>query len=233
MKESQSTRNVGDQERAVSAAVGGVLMAWGLRRRSLGGLLLAAAGAELIYRGVSGHCHVYDWLGKNTADSEPGRIKSAVTIDKPRDELFRLWREPDTLSRVMGDFADVESRGPNRMHWSLRAPAGHPVQWDAEIVEEREGELLRWRSDQDAPLPNEGEVRFEQAPGARGTEVRLTMRFDPPGGVLGDAAVAALGPTPNLLASHALRRFRRLAETGDVTLPHPNLATRADGMPAP
>lgn len=228
MTESGKTKNVGDVERVVSALAGGALVSWGLRRRSLGGLIVAAAGADLLYRGFSGHCAVYQWLGKNTAESGPLEIESTVTIGKPADELYRLWREPDTLSRVMGDFAEVEATGDKRWHWNAHGPADKDVEWESEITEERAGELLRWRSGDDAPLRNDGEIRFDAAPQALGTEVRLVMRFDPPGGALGRAAIKMLGPTPTMLASHALRRFKSLAETGEIPTLRHNPSGRAD-----
>src|SRR6476660_9442670 len=51
--------NVGDTERWISVAGGGLLVLVGLSRRSLAGLTAAGVGAGLIYRGLTGHCHVF------------------------------------------------------------------------------------------------------------------------------------------------------------------------------
>jgi uncharacterized membrane protein len=233
MMESGKTMNVGDIERVVSGLAGGALVVWGLRRRSLGGLIVAAAGGEMIRRGVSGHCAVYEWLGRNTAQSGPIEIESAVTIDMPAMELYRAWCNPDMLSRVMGDFADVRSVGERRWRWNAHGPAGKGVEWESETTEELDGELLRWRSVGDAAIPNDGEVRFHEAPQGLGTEVRLAMRFDPLGGALGRAAIRMLGPTPQRLASRALLRFKNLIEAGEVPVPFGNGAVRVDVAPAP
>jgi uncharacterized membrane protein len=235
MMESGKTTNVGDIERVASGLAGGALVVWGLRRRSLGGLALAAVGAELVRRGISGHCAVYAWLGRNAAQTGPIEIESAITIDKPAAELYRAWCNPDLLSRVMGDFADVRATGERRWHWNAHGPADKGVEWESEITEEREGELLRWRSVGDAAIPNEGEVRFHEAPQGLGTEVHLAMRFDPPGGALGRAAVKMLGPTPQRLASRALLRFKDLVETGGAPAPRVNGdgAMRAGIAPGP
>lgn len=221
MMDTNKTKNVGDTERILSAVAGSTLVTWGLRRRSLGGLVVAVLGADLLYRGFTGHCNVYQWLGKNTADDEPTEIESAITIDKPADELYRMWREPANLSRIMGHFADVQAQGENRQHWKVHAPLGQEAEWESEITEERAGECLRWASVEGATLQNEGEISFVPAPQNHGTEVHLAMRFQPPGGVLGRAAIRALGPAPRLIAGHALRRFKSLAETGEIaTLRH-------------
>lgn len=235
MTESGKTMNVGDVERVVSGLAGGALVVWGLRRRSLAGLIVAAAGGEMIRRGISGHCAVYEWLGRNAAQSGPIEIESAVTIDRPATELHRAWCNPDTLSRVMGDFADVHSVGEKRWHWNAHGPADKGLEWESEITEENEGRLLRWRSVGDAAIPNDGEVRFHEAPQGLGTEVRLSMRFDPPGGALGRAAVKMLGPTPQRFASRALHRFRNIVESAGLPAPqgdgvlHPGTAPTRHG----
>ena len=56
-------KNVSESERAVSAAVGGLFVASGLKKRGVGGLALALIGAELVRRGATGHCMLYDAIG--------------------------------------------------------------------------------------------------------------------------------------------------------------------------
>ena len=57
----------------------------------------------------------------------------------------------------------------------------------------------------------------------------LRLRFDPPGGVLGDAPVELLGHKPlNLAADGVLRRFKSLVETGEIPTTERQPAARAD-----
>jgi uncharacterized membrane protein len=58
--------NVADTERALSMVGGAVLIGAGLSVRAVAGLLMGLAGGALIYRGVTGHCQVYDAWGVNT-----------------------------------------------------------------------------------------------------------------------------------------------------------------------
>ena len=58
--------NVRGAERVVSAVVGGLLVARGLRSRGVAGKLFSLLGSNLVYRGLSGHCHLYDAMGVNT-----------------------------------------------------------------------------------------------------------------------------------------------------------------------
>jgi len=59
-------QNVGDTERVISSILGGTLLIGGLTRRSLPGLVFAATGAALLYRGATGHCTLYESLGMDT-----------------------------------------------------------------------------------------------------------------------------------------------------------------------
>ena len=59
--------NIGDNERLISAAGGGALAIYGLKRRGFSGLMMTIAGGALIYRGATGHCSLYRALSVSTA----------------------------------------------------------------------------------------------------------------------------------------------------------------------
>jgi uncharacterized membrane protein len=63
--------NVSDAERWASLFAGGFLTACGLLRGTTSGLALAAIGGALAYRGVTGHCQLYEVLGESSADHQP------------------------------------------------------------------------------------------------------------------------------------------------------------------
>ena len=68
---SQMTRraiNVAEDERLLSLIVGPALILIA-RPRGWLGVLLALVGAELVYRGATGHCHVYEVLDIDRARS--------------------------------------------------------------------------------------------------------------------------------------------------------------------
>lgn len=215
----RAKENVHPVERRISAALGGALMLKSLTRRSLTQATLATA---LLYRGITGHSFLYQMLDISTAPGGRQReagapeIKSAITIEKPADELYRLWRDPHNLSRILGDFAEVSQGSDNRMHWRVQSPFMRTLEWDTEIVEERPGEIIRWQSLPGAQLPNEGSVSFRRAPEDWGTEVALSVRLNPPGGKLGKVAAKRLHTVPFLFAEKILRRFKSLADTGEI-----------------
>jgi uncharacterized membrane protein len=102
-------------------------------------------------------------------------------------------------------------------HWVARAPRGlTTLEWDAETTEDRENELIAWRSLPDADVDNQGVVRFQDAPDGRGTEVHVSIQYRPLAGAIGDALARLLNPISSQLIKEDLRRFKRLLETGEI-----------------
>jgi uncharacterized membrane protein len=212
--------NVGTLERVGSATLGVLLMANGLKRRSLGGTALAIAGGDLLYRGFSGHCHVYETIGLSTAEKGSGadllKVQQSITINKTPEELYQAWRNPAILAAVMKHFAEVTNLDQDRTHWVINNPFGQKLEWDAYVVEDRPSEFLRWQSSIGAKWPNEGSVSFRPGPSEWGAEVTLLLRFDPPGADLTGAVLKRLNFVPRTLAHKALARFKSLMETGEI-----------------
>lgn len=213
--------------RLAAAILGGALLALGLRRRSLGGAATALAGGWVLYRtfGASAGRHRRD----ARALAELMVAERSITIGKPADELHRLWRDPERLSQVMGRFAGVTSAGEDRLQWSLRGPLGRTLSWETEVVEEQPGEFLRWASVEGAPVVSEGSIRLRPAPADRGTEVTLRLWFDPPGPLPGGSATKVLGVVPDALVGTVLRRFKSLAEAGEIPTLERNPSGRGSG----
>lgn len=221
--------NVGRSERLASNLGGGLLLLAGLSRRGLAGWTLAGVGGALLYRGMTGHCSVYSALGANTAlaDSEHDatpygvaaqagvRVEEAITIDRPAQELYDYWRNHANLPRFMPYIASVEAPDGVHSHWVMRTPLGLEVRWEAEIHTDEPGRLLSWAST-GGQMATAGSVRFEPAPGGRGTEVRLNQKYDPPGGKLGVGLAKLVGMSPERLSRETLRRLKQLMETGEV-----------------
>lgn len=217
--------NVGGSERVVSALAGGLLAMWGMRRKGTLGYGAAALGAELLYRGVSGHCKAYSAMGISTQESrERGQpldvdhgksvdVRHSIRISRPREELYAIWRDFSTLPQFMEHLERVEVLTPTVSHWVTKGPAGTSVEWDAEIVDERHGEWIAWRSIEPAQVPNNGTVMFRETPGG-GTEVMVALEAQPPAGKLGDLVARMFGRSPDRQVRMALERFKEMAEGG-------------------
>ena len=225
LEEHVRSSNVATLERVVCAAVGGKLLLDGLRRRSRRGLAMAIAGGELLRRGWTGHCALYEALGVSTAvdrnlallgaPDDARETEHHVMIEAKFPEfLYPLWKHPETIGKVMEQIADVRWSGPDRAHWRVKTPLGKSFEWEAWTVEDRENEGLRWESLPGAEVPSDGSVEFRRVPG-RGTMVVLRLRFDPPGGAIGDALARLWGMSPATLAVKALDRFKEMAEASE------------------
>ncbi len=218
------TINVGTTERLLSVLGGGVLAAFGLSRKTTNGLLLAGLGGALIYRGASGHCDVYQALRLSSADSTdrgtvPARhaihVEHSITILRPREELFSFWRRLENLPRIMPHLISVKELDGNRSHWVARGLTG-PIEWDAEVFNERSGEMIAWKSCEGAEVATAGSVHFETTPGDRGTEVRVVMDYIPPAYKLGAGIAWLAGRDAESQIREDLRTFKRIMETGTV-----------------
>ncbi len=144
------------------------------------------------------------------------RVRKSIMVNKSPEELYRFWRDFQNLPRFMRHLESVQTTGNRRSHWVAKAPAGIRVEWDAEVTEDRPNEMIAWRSLQGADLDNFGSVRFERAPGGRGTMVRIEMQYNPPGGMIGATVAKLLSKAPELQLQEDLRRFKQMIEVGEV-----------------
>ena len=225
--------NVGKVERQFSLAAGIGSVALGVARRDLRGLLMAALGAGLLYRGASGHCSVYGALGvdsrtkhdTNDEQAQAIRVTAAFLIDQPIKDLYECWRDFEKLPTIMSHLESVHVIDEKHSHWVAKAPkmAGGCVEWDAEILEDRPNELIAWRSLPGADVDNRGSVEFTRAHGDRGSIVRVKLEYTPPAGRIGSWFAKLIGENPESQVREDLRRFKRMMEVGE------NLTT--DGQP--
>ena len=143
-------------------------------------------------------------------------VTKTMTIGLPVEEVYRSWRDFQNLPRFMAHLESVVVEGDRRSRWTAKGPAGKTFSWDAEITEDRPNELISWRSLQGADVPNTGTVRFLAAPGGRGTELRVDLKYDAPAGFFGASIAKLFGKEPSEQIEGDLRRFKQVMETGEV-----------------
>jgi uncharacterized membrane protein len=155
---------------------------------------------------------VTEELVEPKGDALTGR---AVTINRPRAELFAYWRDFANLATFMDNVERIDVLDAKRSHWVVKAPAGKTVEWDSVVTEERDGEFIAWASAEGADISNSGRIDFRDA-GARGTVVIATILYDPPAGGLGKLVAKVFQREPKIQAQRDLRRFKQLMETGEI-----------------
>jgi len=141
-------------------------------------------------------------------------VDATVTVHRPRAELYRFWRNFTNLPRVMTHLQSVTNTTPGRTRWVARAPLGVHLQWEAEVHNEEENELIAWRSLPGGDVDTAGSVHFTPAAGGQGTDVRVVLKYDPPTGQLGATLARWLGQAPEQLVEDDLRNFKRVMEGG-------------------
>ena len=150
------------------------------------------------------------------ADAGIIRTKRSVTIGRPVEEVYTFWRDFENLPRFMRHLESVTVTGDGRSHWKAKAPAGQSVEWDAETTVDRPNEEIAWRSLPGASVFNAGTVRFQPAPGGRGTEVRVELEYDPPFGKLGSKVAMLFREEPGQQVQDDLRHLKQVMETGEI-----------------
>ncbi|WP_375393628.1 SRPBCC family protein [uncultured Sphingomonas sp.] len=140
---------------------------------------------------------------------------AAVTINRPVGELFSFFRDFVNFATFMENVDRIDVLDATHSHWVVKAPAGRTVEWDATVTAEVENRFIDWTSDPGADVANGGRVEFRDA-GARGTVVTATIRYDPPGGIVGKVIAKMFQREPAIQARRDLRRFKQLMETGEI-----------------
>ena len=198
-----STRSL-DVQRWGALIGGAALALYGLSRRSPLGMAIAAGGGALALAGA-----------RPNARREP-IARSSVQVNCSPEKAYQFWRNFENLPRFMHHLESVRVTGDNRSEWVAIGPMNSRVKWNAEIVNERDNELIVWRSLPGSEVSVEGSVEFRRASGDRGTVMDVMTTYRPPAGAVGRAVAKMFGKDPSFLMRQDLRRFKALIETGEI-----------------
>lgn len=179
------------------------------------------------------------YVSRNESDAEKRVAKAhnwsnaeivgrTVTIDRPRAEVYAFWRDFRNLARFMENIERVDVIDDRRSHWVVAAPGDDPVEWDALLTEERDNEALAWASEPDADIKHEGRVEFRDGPPGRGTEVKVVLDYEAPGGTLGKIIAKVFQKDPQIQARRDLRRLKQILEAGEIATTEGAAAPRAE-----
>jgi uncharacterized membrane protein len=219
-----NTPNVGKVERGASIMAGTLLTYLGFKKKGWAGAGMGLFGIAFLRRGITGFCYTYQALGIRTAtplknDAIPYelgiRVDEAITINRPRAEVFAFWRNLENLAQFMEHVESVRMLPDGRRsHWVAKGPGSRRMEWDAEIINEIDGVLIAWRSLEGSDVANAGSVHFADAAAGRGTEVRVELQYNPPGGALGAYAAKLFGEEPSQQIRNDLKRLKTRLEAG-------------------
>lgn len=199
--------NVGMAERALSALLGAFIITSVVKRHKTQSLLFAAGG-YLLYRSLTGHCSIYALAG----DPRNVNLKTDIVVNRPRNEVFALWKDLEGLPRFMKHLGSVQRLDDHTSLWQIGAPEGLPsVQWTAEIVKEEEGAELSWRSLPHATIKNSGKINFTDTP-AGGTRIDVHLSYRPPLGKVGEELAWLFNGVLKDKVQQDIKGFKHFAE---------------------
>ncbi len=214
--------NIGEFERMASVGAGLALAVMGTGRIPWRAALAMAAGGALIYRGLTGHCHSYSLLGIDTAHaasagrsvaSKQGvRVDETILVNRSPEDCYHEWRRLENLPKFMRHLESVEVKDDRHSRWVARAPFGLNATWDAEIIGDRENEMIAWRSVDGSTIDTAGSVHFSQASDNAPTAVHVELKYDPIGGKAGAAIARLFGADAETAIRNDLRAWKEAME---------------------
>ena len=234
--EHSSATSVEQLQRWGALAAAAAVIGYGVSRRSVPGLMLAAGAAPLAYRGVTGRWPAgLESLVPSSGDTREALsgprgiyVRESVRLECPVDEVYRFWSRLENLPTFMENLAAVTDLGGGRSHWVARGPGGVRVEWDAEVINEIQNKVLAWKSLPGGDVVSAGSVIFGPARGHdSGTQLTVTLQYEPPAGKFGKLVASAFGREPSQTIREALRRLKQLLEAGEIAK-----AAGAAGTPA-
>jgi uncharacterized membrane protein len=154
----------------------------------------------------------------STNGSQGIHAKANCIVNRAPEEVYNFWRNFENLPRFMKHLESVQDRGAGRSRWVAKGPAGSNVEWEATIIADVPGEVITWRSLEGSDVDHAGAVRFERAPGGRGTIVKVNIQYNPPAGVIGATVAKLFGEEPEQQLDDDLRRFKQVMEVGEVVV---------------
>ena len=210
-----------DVEHISALVTGGLLFLTGHRKGGFAGLLFKIGGVALLYRGQQGYRRLYNAVGLQLADKPSGvgkhnvRVEAEITVDRPREELYRIWRNVENLPVFMDHLVNVVELNDLDSRWVAKAPAGMVITWDARIINDIENELIAWETLEGSGVDNAGSVHFEDEEGG-GTRIRVVLLYDPPADLFGAFLAKVFHNDPQTQIERDLKRFKRIMEVGSV-----------------
>jgi uncharacterized membrane protein len=156
------------------------------------------------------------------------RAQATTLVNKSPDECYRFWRNFEQLPQFMSYLEAVRTTGDRESHWVATAPGGVRMEWDAELVEDEPGRKISWRALPGGNIDTSGVVTFEEAPGGRGCQIKVKMRFGGAAEMLAPLG-RLIGKHPEQMIDKDLRRFRQVMETGEALTTDGQSAGRSEG----
>jgi uncharacterized membrane protein len=144
---------------------------------------------------------------------EGEKLEQSITVNRSPEEIYSFWRQLENLSRFMQHIKSVTQTGSGISHWVVETSHGAMFEWDARLIEDKPGQMISWQSLDGADVDNAGSVWFTPAADGRGTVVKVSMKYSPPGGKLGALMAKVFGDSAEKQMMEDLMRLKNLMES--------------------
>lgn len=205
--------NVGGAERILSIIAGAYLLYDAIIKRKANAVQ-TMSGSYLMLRGITGFCLAYQGIGKTAVDFRPQNIniRTSVTVSRPRDQVYGVWRRLENLPQFMKHLESVQVLNDNISEWKAIIP-GHlgTLTWRSEIVKDDPGILLGWQSLPGSSIENAGKVTFKDA-GMSGTEIQAVISYHAPLGIVGEKTIRLFNPIFEKMVEQDIQNFKQYIE---------------------
>lgn len=212
-------RNIGKNERIISAVAGLLVGLYASRRKTAFPLLLPAG--YLIYRGATGYCYLNALTGRNTSEgARPFSFSKSIIINQNRTDVYNYWRNLENFPNIMTHIHKVQKINDMQYHWEARF-SDKKVKWNAQITDEIPDRKISWQSLESADISHSGAVEFFDVPGNKGTELKVTINYLPSETEAGKLIAGFLNPLFKKVVKSDLNEFRRKVESGQISVVKP------------
>jgi len=183
-----------------------------------GSILKIGAGGYLLNRGLTGHCDLYSMAGKTGTGDVIEAIRTSITVNRPRMEVYDFWRKLENLPLFMSHLKSVEVIDNNLSRWTLKVPTDiADIAWDAEIMGDEPGKMITWQSLPGSMIRNEGKIRFIDTPDGE-TMIHVAIAYLPPAGGFGAGLAYLLNPLFRKMVENDIGNFKRYMEVGHIAM---------------
>jgi Predicted integral membrane protein len=216
MDTTQKNNYSGNLDRIAMVAGGLLLLGNGIRKGSFFRSLL---GGYIAYRGIAGNktfAELCEWTNEQIASGKALNIRVSMVINRPRSEVYRAWRNLSNLPIFMEHLTQVNEEDELTSDWEMRIPGGlGKLRWKAEIVKERQDEMIAWQSVEGSEIRNAGKVGFREALGGEGTMVDVVLTYHAPMGKPGEKIAQLFTPMFKKMITQDIRNFKNFVEIGN------------------
>ncbi len=139
-------------------------------------------------------------------------VKESITINRKARDIYRFWRNLENLPRFIDHLDSVKDLGEGHNRWTIKTPVGH-MSWESEIIEDRENEIIQWRSLPGSRVKNSGSLVLKEKETGDATEATVELRYNPPGAhdsFLGDEILEVV---TGVQMKDDLRSLKRMMES--------------------